>query len=150
MKKQDGFTLVELVVVIMVLGILAAYVAPKYVNLGGNARSSVVKAMKGAIAEAADMIHAAAITAGTTATSVTTADGTVVNVGSVTQYPVAAAGGIDVALTDTTGFSVTFDSGTNTATFTKSDAAVGASCRVTYTYTGSSVPVITATTTDCS
>lgn len=53
MKKQQGFTLIELVVVIIILGILAVTAAPKFINLSSDAYKAQLKgaeaAMKGAV-----------------------------------------------------------------------------------------------------
>lgn len=49
MKAQKGFTLIELVVVIVILGILAATALPRFVDLTGDARSAAVQGFSGAI-----------------------------------------------------------------------------------------------------
>ena len=48
-KNQKGFTLIELVVVIIILGILAVTAAPKFINLQGDARVSALAGMKAAL-----------------------------------------------------------------------------------------------------
>ena len=48
-KEQQGFTLIELVIVIIILGILAATAAPKFINLTGDAREATLHGIAGAI-----------------------------------------------------------------------------------------------------
>lgn len=60
MKKQAGFTLIELVLVIVVLGILSAVALPKFVNLGSDARVAAIKAVEGSMRSTNAMIYAKA------------------------------------------------------------------------------------------
>ena len=64
MKRQSGFTLIELVVVIVILGILAATAAPKFMNLQSDARISALNGLKASVKSASSMIYSKAILAG--------------------------------------------------------------------------------------
>ena len=56
--RQQGFTLIELIVVIVILGILAVTAAPKFMNLTSDANASVVKSLSGAVRTAAMQVYA--------------------------------------------------------------------------------------------
>ena len=64
MKRQSGFTLIELVVVIVILGILAATAAPKFMNLQGDARVSALSGLSGAVKSAINLSYSKAILKG--------------------------------------------------------------------------------------
>ncbi|MFS1424446.1 prepilin-type N-terminal cleavage/methylation domain-containing protein [Shewanella sp. 10N.286.48.B5] len=63
-RKQQGFTLIELVVVIIILGILAVTAAPKFINLQGDARVSALSGLKAAIQGANTLVYSKAALAG--------------------------------------------------------------------------------------
>ena len=64
MNQQKGFTLIELVVVIIILGILAVTAAPKFINLQSDARVSALQGVKGALQGANSLYYSKAAIAG--------------------------------------------------------------------------------------
>ncbi|WP_299568635.1 type II secretion system protein [uncultured Shewanella sp.] len=57
MQRSNGFTLIELVVVIIILGILSVVAAPKFIDLKGDAHTATVEAMAGAIDSTNSLVY---------------------------------------------------------------------------------------------
>ncbi|HZT01423.1 MAG TPA: prepilin-type N-terminal cleavage/methylation domain-containing protein [Steroidobacteraceae bacterium] len=101
-SPQRGFTLIELVVVIVILGILAAFAVPKFMGLEDQARVASVNAMAGSLRSAATMAHGVWEASGNPATI--TVPGVATPITITNGYPNNI--GIQQLLQDTSGFTI--------------------------------------------
>ncbi len=134
-SSQRGFTMIELVVVIVILGILAAFALPRFMGLENQARVAALNGMAGSVRSAANMAHGVWLANGNV--SPITVDGNAVTI--VNGYPDAA--GIQSLIQDTTGFAVAV-AAPNT-TFTPNNARTPANCKITYGQATVAAPVFT-------
>ena len=137
--KQQGFTLVELVVVLVVLGILAAVAIPRYVSYTTEARTAALNGLAGAIRSSVMLTQSRYAAVGNpAAATVTLADGSTVAVttGANGGIPTVAAAGIQAAVNQS-GFTFTPATGVW-------DFASGAIANCTVTYAASGAATVTS------
>lgn len=131
-RRQGGFTLIELVVVIVVLGILAAFAIPRFIDVNSDARISSMRGLAGSISSATALAHGLALARGQTgATGTVTMENTSIDL--VEGYPAATAAGIDSVLSSIDGFDVATVTGPPDARRFNFTGETATTCSVLYT-----------------
>ena len=156
-----GFTLVELVTVMVVLGVLAAVALPRYSDLQGQARAAKANALAGAVRAAAAMVRASAETAGVSCatnkvSAGVTLEGLPIDLNYCYPQALSSVSGIlGAANIDVSADGVSASGGTdNPGAAVVLDivgAATAGSCTVTYTSPAApgSPPAVAAVTSGC-
>lgn len=150
-SRQRGFTLIELVVVITILGILAAFAVPKFITLDATARAATINGLAGSVKSAASLARGMSMASQSTTSVVM--EGSTVTLAN--NYPDATLTGIAAAVNSNNGatgdFTFTAGSSSAAATWTKNGAPTITTCEVTYLPAASAgaTPTITAVTTGC-
>ncbi|MEE8264250.1 MAG: prepilin-type N-terminal cleavage/methylation domain-containing protein [Gammaproteobacteria bacterium] len=144
--KQQGFTLIELVVVITILGILAAFALPRFAGLEVDARKATVDGLAGSVRAASALAHSLQLAQAKSTGEPVTMEGQVVTM--VERYPTSDSPGIQSSLQDITGF--TGVAAGSDWRFEKTGATTPASCSVLYAAAAAGgSPTITPTKTGC-
>jgi MSHA pilin protein MshA len=139
-RRVRGFTLMELVIVITIIGILAAVALPRFVNMQSDARTAKAQGLYGAIKSASVLaksrceLDLAQLVIGGTCTPTGGAvnmDGTVVEM--VNRYPAANASGIDRAAQIGTTEGVIISGNAPQRIYDVVGANILAQCRILYT-----------------
>lgn len=140
-RNRSGFTLIELVVVIALLGILAAFAIPRFASLEREARVATTQGLAGSLRGAAAMAHSLFIAQGL---NPVTMEGIPVNL--TNGYPDATDA--QLTLADATGYTVTVSGGGDQVTFSRLGAP--GTCEVVYNDAlVDSAPIITTDITGC-
>ena len=142
-NNQAGFTLIELVLVIVLVGVLAAVALPKFVDLGSDARISAIKGVDGAMRSANAVIYAKAAVSNSMGASSSVSVG---GVSIATTYGFAAD-----ALELAKAMDLSPDFLAVTADISHTGATDAATCKDVYTpvTAQNTVPVYVMTLTGC-
>ena len=142
-KQQSGFTLIELIMVIVILGILSAFALPKFADLSGDAELASAKGGLAAVKAASGISHAGCLASSacdaSAGTATYTMEGTAYEI--VFGYPSADTADDDICeAASLSGFTCVHAAGVMTVTLT------GSSCAFTYTEATSATvpPVVSA------
>lgn len=143
-SAQKGFTLIELIVVLVILGILAAFAIPRFANVSADARVAAMQGLAGSLRSSAALVHGLALARGVT-TGTVPLEGSDVDVAG--GYPAATATGIEATVLNLEGFRRAHSAGVSS--FRPNSLAADSACVVTYTQATGSVNQTAVTADNC-
>jgi len=125
--KRRGFSLIEAVVLVCLIGIVLAFALPRYTRVAHSARASEVVALSATLRYAAEAAHVQYVATGERQSAVSV-DRKIIRLRN--GYPDASVSGIRNAVLDLDGFTISETD--NAVIFARSDAAAASRCSVTY------------------
>jgi MSHA pilin protein MshA len=148
-SSQSGFTLIELVVVIVILGILAAFAVPRFARMDQQARIASVRAMEGTLRASSTLARSQWLAIGTNPATINM-EGSIVTI--TNGYPAPTAGGIGATLATgtvvagTPGRYTAFVVNPTTIQYRINGAPDATQCWVQYVWAGANNTAPTVTT----
>jgi MSHA pilin protein MshA len=136
-SKQAGFTLIELIMVIVILGVLSAFALPRFADLGGSARAATISGVAGSMKAASNIAHAQWLAEGDATSVLVTLEGT--GIVMLNGYPTIA--GIMLAA-QITAADFTIAAGVVTSKGVTAASLAAETCSVEYTAATATVAAI--------
>lgn len=150
MTRQSGFTLIELITVIVILGILSAFALPRFAGLEANARAASLQGLAGSVRSGAALAHSVWLAVGTKPATIAM-EGANVTMDTITGYPDDINAGIRNVISDVSGYSAAAIGGGAAGYIFGMTGIATANCNVTYLLgtTAGTPPTVTIRTTAC-